>query len=109
MTYIFGLIIIGLFFLALHYFTDLNHAQKWWVTTTVLAVLSIAVMFNQYNENNSEKILDIQMRFNQGKTIKCENVDVNSTNFTLSTGTYTFIGKEGTANYAKMISLSDCE
>ena len=109
MTYIYGIIVIGLFFAALNYFTDLNHTQKWWVTTIVLSILAIAVMFNDYNEAQSKKTLDIVMRFNQDKTITCEEVEVTNTEFTLSTGTYTFIGKEGTPNYSKMISLSTCE
>ena len=109
MTYIFGIIVVGLFFLALHYLTELTLSQKWWVITIVLSILSIAIMFNDYNENQSNKTLDIAMRFNQGKTITCQDLNISASEYTLSTGTYTFIGKEGTPNYSKMISLSDCE
>ncbi len=109
MTYILGIVVIGLFFLALNYFTDLNHTQKWWVITIILSILSIAVMFNEYNKLNNQKTLDTAMKFHQNKTVICNGVEVNATNYTLSTGTYTFIGKENTPNYGQMISVSQCE
>ena len=52
---------------------------------------------------------DIVIKYKQGKTIHCGRYDVNSTLFSLSTGTYTFIGKEKTPYYAVMISAYDCE
>lgn len=109
MTYIYGLLIVGLFFAALNYFTDLSHSQKWWIITIVLSILSIAIMFNEYNDSQSKKTLNIAMQFNQNKTIICQDLEINNTNYTLSTGTYTFIGKENTPNYGQMISVSDCE
>jgi len=108
-TYIFGILIIGLFFLALHYFTDLNNSQKWWVTTIVLAVLSIMVMFNEYQNQESERIRAIATAFNQGKSIQCNDKNVSNASYTLSVGTYTFIGKENTPHAGEMISASDCE
>lgn len=109
MTYIFGILIIGLFFLALNYFTDLTHMQKWWVITIVLSILSLLVMFNQYSENQSENTLNVAKKFNQNKTVTCDGVDVNNSYYTLSVGTYTFIGKENTPNAGEMISASTCE
>lgn len=109
MAYIYGIIIIGLFFAALNYFTDLTHSQKWWVITTVLAILSVAVMFNTYNEQENQKIRDIQTKFNQGQTITCDDKNITNKNYSLSVGTYTFIGKENTPDVGQMISASSCE
>ena len=109
MTYIFGILIIGLFFLALHYFADLNNSQKWWVTTIVLAVLSIMVMFNEYQNQESDRIRAIATAFNQGKTIQCNDNNISNAFYTLSVGTYTFIGKDNTPHAAEMISASDCK
>lgn len=109
MTYIYGIIVIGLFFTALNYFTDLTHSQKWWIITIILSVLSIAIMFNEYNDSNSQKTLNTAMKFNQNKTIICNDLEINNQTYTLSTGTYTFIGKENTSNYRQMISVSECE
>ena len=109
MTYIAGLIIIGLFFLALNYFTNLTHSEKVSVIIVVLSILSIAIMYNEYTKQENQKLLDVTKRFNQNRTIKCDTVDVNNTNYTLSIGTYTFIGKENSPFSGDMISASDCE
>ena len=109
MAYIAGLVITGLFFLALHYFTELTKHQKWIITGIVLAIIFSAIAFNTYNASQRDKMMDVVTKFNQNKTIKCNGIDVNNSNYTLSIGTYTFIGKENTPNYAQMISASDCE
>lgn len=109
MTYIIGLIVVGLFFLTLHYFTELTRSQKTAVTAVVLFIVIFAIAFNSYNNAKTEKMLDAVTRFKQGKTIECSGVKVNDKNFTLSIGTYTFIGKENTPYYNQMISASTCE
>ncbi|OHD97170.1 MAG: hypothetical protein A3E21_03035 [Sulfurimonas sp. RIFCSPHIGHO2_12_FULL_36_9] len=109
MAYIAGIIVAGLFFLALHYFTELTHKQKTLVSAAVLSIILSAIAFNSYSNAQSQKMLDVVNRFNQQNTIKCNDIDVNSTNFTLSIGTYTFIGKEHTPNFGQMISASKCE
>ena len=109
MAYIAGLIITGLFFLALHYFTELTKHQKVIASIAILAIISSAIAYNTYTSAQQEKMMAVVLKFKQNKTIKCGNVDVNSSNYTLSIGTYTFIGKKGTPNYAQMISVSSCE
>ena len=109
MAYLAGLIISGLFFLALHYFTELNKSQKMVVSTVVLSIILSAIAYNIRSTEQSDKIRDVVIRYNQGKTVQCDGVDVNKTNYTLSIGTYTFIGKKETPYYAQMISASTCE
>jgi len=108
-AYIAGLVITGLFFLALHYFTEVTKQQKITITIVLLAVILGAILFNSYNTNQREQMLNAVLKFKQGKTIRCNAKDVNATNYTLSIGTYTFIGKKDTPNYAEMISASTCE
>ncbi len=109
MAYIAGLVIVGLFFLALHYFTELTNHQKTMITAVILLVVLSAIAFNAYSNAQRDKMLDIVMKFKQNKTVKCNSIDVNSENYTISIGTYTFIGKENTPNYGQMISASSCE
>lgn len=109
MAYIAGIIIVGLFFLALHYFTELSRQQKVIVTALVLGIVLFAIAFNTYSNSQRDKMLDVVMRFNQHKTVTCNGVSVSDENFTLSIGTYTFIGKEKTPNFSQMISASTCE
>jgi hypothetical protein len=109
MAYLVGIVVVGLLFLALHYFTEVTFKQKIITTTVVSAVILSAIAFNRYSDAKSQKMLDVVLKFNQNSTIKCDGVDLNSTNFTLSVGTYTFIGKKDTPFYGQMISASKCE
>ena len=109
MTFVIGLIILALFLLALHKFTDFNHGEKVNITVVVLSVIAMAVMFNEYSNVQNEKMMDATKRFKQNRTLNCEGVDVNASNYTLSVGTHTFIGRENTPLAGEMISASDCE
>ncbi|HIM76106.1 MAG TPA: hypothetical protein EYM48_08075 [Campylobacterales bacterium] len=109
MTYILGLVVIGFFFLALHHFTEFDHMQKVYIIIIVLSILSVAVMYNEYNKQKNNKMLDSVLKYKQGQTISCDGKDVNSSLYTLSVGTYTFIGRENTPNYSEMISASTCQ
>jgi len=107
-AYIFGLIIVALLFVVLHYFTELNKSQKVTVTAILFTIVLGAITYNSYSTQQRNIMLDVVTKFNQNKTVKCKNIDVNSSLYTLSIGTYTFIGKENTPNYGEMISASTC-
>jgi len=109
MGYIAGLVIAGMFFLSMHYFTELTKSQKVISSFIIFAIISLAVAYNTYTSAQQEKILNTVLKFNQNKTIKCNGIDVNNSNYTLSIGTYTFIGKKNTQNYGKMIGVSSCK
>ena len=109
MAYILGLIVVGLFFLSLHYFTELNHKQKIITSGIVLAIILSAIAYNAYSEAQRENMMRVVTKYNQGKNVSCDGRDINSSMYDLSTGTYTFIGKENTPNYGEMISVSSCK
>jgi len=109
MAYIIGLVVVGLFFAALHYFTELTRSQKALITTAVLTVILAAIAFNAYSTSQRENMMSVVVKFNQHKTVKCNEIEVNDKNYTLSIGTYTFIGKEETPGYGQMISASICQ
>lgn len=109
MAYILGLVVVAFLFLALHYFTELTKSQKMTVTAIVLVVILAAIAFNAYSTSQREKMLNVVLKFNQDKTVQCDGIDINNSNYTLSVGTYTFIGKKDTPNYAQMVSASQCE
>lgn len=109
MAYIAGLVVVAFFFLALHYFTELTTKQKSIVTAIVLAIVLGAIAFNAYTTTQREQMLNLVTKFNQGKTIECRGLDINNSKYTISIGTYTFIGKKDTDNYGQMISASTCE
>ena len=64
MAYIAGIVVVALFFLALHYFTELTNRQKAVITVIVLSVVLSAIAFNSYSNAKSQKMLDVVMKFN---------------------------------------------
>ncbi len=109
MAYILGIVIVIVFFVVLHYFTDLNKSQKIITSAVIFSVVSGAIAYNAYTNTQRDNMLNVVLKFNQNKTVKCNGIDVNNTNYTLSVGTYTFIGKENTPNYSQMISAAECQ
>ena len=109
MAYIYGLIIVTLLFAALHYFTELNKYQKLIIGAILLTVILGAIAYNKYNQAQRDKMLNAIVKYKQGKTITCNGVDVNASIYSLSIGTYTFIGKKNTPHYAEMISADSCK
>ena len=109
MAYILGFVIVVIFFLALHYTTQLTKLQKALITFFILVVIFGAISYNKYSDAQSQKLRDVVLSFEQSKTIKCNGIDVNNSNYTLSVGTYTFIGKPNSPYSKQMISASECE
>lgn len=109
MAYIAGLIIAGLFFLVLKYFTELTKKQEITVSIVTLIIILSAVAFNSYNSTQRDNLNSVVAKYKQGKSVNCQGVEVNASLYSLSIGTYTFIGKENTPNYTQMISASNCE
>jgi len=108
-TYIAGLVIVGIFFLAIKYFLELTKKQEIIISLTVLSIIVSAIAFNAYSSIQREKMLNVVTKYKQGKTVSCNGEEVNASNYTLSIGTYTFIGKKDTPNYTQMISASSCK
>ena len=92
----------------MHYFTELTKSQKTVATLVILAIISAAVAYNHYKAQQAKKMLDVVTRYKQGKTIICGGREINATTYSLSIGTYTFIGKKNTPHYAEMVSASTC-
>jgi len=109
MAYIFGLFIVALFFVSLHYFTELSKSQKTITSLIVFALISAAIAYNSYTDAQTDEMMQVVTKFKQNKTVTCSGVDINASNFSLSVGTYTFIGKKDTPYYGQMISASECQ
>ena len=109
MGYIIGLIAVTLFFTALHYFTELKKRDKIAISLFLLVTIMLAISYNNYTSKEQERTLEVVRKFEQNKTVTCKGVDVNQSNFSLSVGTYTFIGKKNTPYYGQMVSASTCQ
>ncbi len=109
MAYIFGLIIVALFFGVMHFYTELNAKQKTTATIVVLLFVMSAIFYNLMQSAKADHVRTVMLHFNQGKKIKCGDLDVTKINFSLSEGTQTFIGKPESTHAGKMIQASECE
>jgi len=109
MAYIAGLVIAGVLILAVKYFLDLTRKQEIVSGALIVALILGAVAFNAYNSAQRDKMLKAITKFKQNRTIVCDSVEVNATNYDLSEGTHTFIGRENTPFFGEMISASSCE
>lgn len=109
MAYLYALVVLALIFGVLHYFTELGVKEKI-IFASVFAVAILAgYLYNSHSASEQEKILRVTRDFQNGKTLTCKGKDINSSNYTLSIGTYTFIGKENTPNSGDMVSASSCQ
>jgi hypothetical protein len=93
----------------MHYFTELARMHKITITTALFIIIYSAIAYNTYKTQQRQKLLKVVTKYEQGKTLKCNGIDVNSSVYSLSVGTYTFIGKKNTPHYAEMISAANCE
>jgi len=109
MAYIFGLVIVLLFFGVMHFFTELNVKQKVTATLLVLSFVMGALFYNNLQNDNAAHLRDVMLRYNQGQQLKCGDLDVTNSDFSLSVGTQTFIGRKEGPYAGKMIAASDCE
>ena len=109
MAYALAIVAVLAFFAVLHFFTELTAKMKIGMALSLLFITIFATLFNAYSQDQRAHALNVELRYNQGKTLQCSGVDVNNTNFSFSIGTHTFIGKKGTPNYSMMINTSVCQ
>jgi hypothetical protein len=107
--YLYALVVIALLFAVLHYFTELTLMHKLSAVVILLVIVAGAYLYNRASTQRQEQIMQNVQRFEIGKNLRCGDKDVNQTNYTLSIGTYTFIGKENTPYYGEMVSVSSCK
>lgn len=108
MSYFYGLVVVFLFFSALHYFTALTMVQKLGVTAGLLLLVGGAVAYDAYAEKQRAHIREVEVRYGLHETLQCNGMEVNDTNYSYSVGTQSFIGREGTANAGRIISAVQC-
>ncbi|PHR57858.1 MAG: hypothetical protein COA44_05140 [Arcobacter sp.] len=109
MAYLFGIAVLILLFIVLHFFTEIALKQK---LTTILifsAFILGAYLFNLNSENRRLHLNEISFDFEHGKTIKCDGLDVNNSEFSYSSGTQTFLGLKESKMYGRILSLDSCQ
>ena len=109
MVYIFGIFLLVLLFIVLHFFTEISLRQKVTVSGVLAVVILGAYLFNLNSEKRRLHLENVLLDFTHGKTIQCQNFDVNNSEFYYSSGTQTFLGKKDSKMFGRIISLDQCQ
>lgn len=108
MAYIFGVILLLVLFVVMHFFTEMRLKQKLY-TIGILALFIVgAYLYNYQSEERRLHLEAVMLKFNSGQNIQCSSLDVNNTEFSYSSGTQTFLGKKESKMYGRIISLDSC-
>lgn len=109
MAYLFGIALLILLFIVLHFFTEIALVQKIGVVLVIAVLILAAYWFNQSSENRRLHLENVLLNFTHGETISCNTVDVNNSEFSYSSGTQTFLGLKESKMYGRIISLDQCK
>ena len=109
MGYMVALLILALLFSALHFFTELGNKEKISIAVVLLLIVFFAIFYNNYNNTVREQMSTTERFFNQGKSVTCNDIEVNQSAFSFSIGTHTFIGKKGSDHAGLMIDIRQCQ
>ena len=109
MAYLFGLLVIALFFWVIHFYTELDTKQKIGATVAAGSVVMGAIFFNYLQAQKSAHVGKVMRRFDQGKIVECGDISVSNKSFSLSIGTQTFIGLKNSPHGEVMLTASECE
>ena len=109
MAYIFGLLLVILFFAVMHFFTELQAKEKSVATLAVLSLVMGAIFYNALQRAEAEHLRDVMLRYKQGKVLECGSLKVSKKNFSLSIGTQTFIARPESAQAGQMVAAKGCE
>ena len=72
-------------------------------------LIVLAVIYEAKLDEKENKYREIMIAFNQGKSLICENREVNSSYFVLNFGTLSFIGKDDIPEVRDLIiSVEKC-
>ena len=88
----------------------LSKKAKFIITFSVIFVAAALYFYETRLESEQGKRLELVALFNQGKTLKCGNFDVNNTKFNYEFGTSSFVTKRAAKELNSVkIALDGCE
>jgi len=109
MAYLLGIGLVLLIFTILHFFTEISLKQKLTSVGVFSFLIVGAYFFNMNSENRRLHLETVSLEFTHGKTIICNNIDVNNSEFSYSSGTQTFLGLKESKMYGRILSLESCQ
>lgn len=101
--------IVGLLFVWMHYFTELDGTKKGIISLVVTLIIGGAVAYNIAADRDRAKVAAIELKFRNGEKIVCDGIDVNASSFDYSVGTQSFIGLKGSGYEDRILKARGCE
>lgn len=103
----FGIVIA--LFVIMHYFTELNGRQKGVISLIAAVLIAGAIAYNIQSDREREQVSAIELKYQRGETVVCQGAEINSTTFSYSVGTQSFVGNKGTPHFQQIYNVRECE
>lgn len=103
----FGIVIA--LFVIMHYFTELNGRQKGVISLIAAVLIAGAIAYNIQSDREREQVSAIELKYQRGETVVCQGTEINSTTFSYSVGTQSFVGNKGTPHFQQIYNVRECE
>lgn len=108
MLYLIGLLLLLLIITLLFVSKRIEKTTKLFLAGIIALVVLLGVGYTVWQKRALQQQQENYAAFMMGQSIYCDGVEVNSSRFTYSEGTRTFIGKKDSNVFTKMISLKRC-
>ncbi len=102
----FGVVIIV--FVWMQYFTSLTFRQKWITLLLLSLIIANAILYNVMKDLESKHINEMQLKYTNGETLRCNGVNVDRKAFGYSVGTQSYIGNQDSKYPNQIFSASEC-
>lgn len=109
MAYLLWFGIVALVFALMHYFTELSAKQKGTISLIVTLFVIGAIVYNIQSDRDREQVNGVVLKYQQGQTLMCQGIEVNSTTFDYSVGTQSFVGNRGTKYFQQIVNARECQ
>lgn len=109
MAYFLWFGIVALVFALMHYFTELSAKQKGIISLIVTLLVAGAIAYNIQSDRDREQVNGVVLKYQQGQTLTCQGIEVNSTTFDYSVGTQSFVGNRGTKYFQQIVNARECQ
>jgi len=107
MAVFYGLIALIILFIILHLFTELQKQDKIVIVSVVAVLIFSAIWYERNNNAQRAETHELLLKFKQGKTLICGDVNVTKENFNYVS--HTFIGLEKTKFKGFIIAQKQCK
>lgn len=108
MGYLLWFSIVLIVFIWMHYFTALTWRQKWITLLLLTLIIANAILYNIMKDLESKHIHEMQLKYKNGETLRCNGINVDQKSFTYSVGTQSYIGNQDSRYPNQIFSASEC-